>query len=543
MKTNMEKQYNIPVLIMAFNRANITQEIFNAVKKVRPKQLFMFVDGPRDTKQGEVELCQAVRDISKQVDWDCELQTLYLEKNAGIHGVNSGPTQALNWFFENVERGIVLEDDCLPDPSFWPFVEEMLNKYQDDERVMHISGNNFQYGVKRGVDNNASYYFSIYPSSWGWATWKRAWKHFDPNLKTFPDFRDKNLIDKMTNEEDVKKVWLETFRKEYYGEWKTWDYEWVYAVWSQGGLSIIPNVNLIKNIGFGEQATFNFSTEHKYANMPTENILPITHPKEIKPNIEADRFVFESTFLYKKPLKRKIKDYILRKLSRQTKNIIKTIVESPKRIKEELFFKQLRGKYATYSMIPHETFKENLRLAKKFKNIKGAVVECGVWRGGMSAALSEVLGQDRKYYLFDSFEGLPPAKEIDGYAASAWQNDKNSKIYFDNCSAEMKYAEEAMQKSGTKNYELKKGWFVDSLKDFKPTSPIAVLRLDGDWYDSTMQCLDGLYKYVVAGGVIIIDDYYTWEGCSKAVHDFLSKHKLSDTVHTSAGGVAYIIKK
>ena len=536
-------RYNIPVLIMAFNRANITQEIFNAVKKVKPKQLFMFVDGPRATKLGEDKQCEEVRNIIKQVDWDCEIKTLFLEKNAGIQGVMSGPTQALNWFFENVEMGIVLEDDCLPDPSFWPYMEEMLNKYKDDERVMHISGNNFQYGIKRGADNNASYYFSIYPSSWGWATWKRAWKHFDPKLKTFPQFRDENKIARMTEEKDTQKVWLETFRKEYYGEWKTWDYEWVYAIWSQGGLSIIPNVNLIKNIGFGEQATFNFSTEHEYANMPTENILPITHPKEIKPNIEADRFVFETTFLYKKPLKRKIEDFIFRKLSRRTKDIIKFIPETIHTMRGQMFFKHLQGKYADYSMIPQEIFKENLRLANSFKGIKGSVVECGVWRGGMSAALSEVLGSERTYYLLDSFEGLPPAQEVDGYAAQAWQNDKTSKIYFDNCFAELKHAEEAMQKSGAKNYELKKGWFVDSLKDFKPESPIAVLRLDGDWYDSTMQCLDGLYKYVVSGGVIIIDDYYTWEGCSKAVHDFLSKNKLSDTVRTSAGGVAYIIKK
>jgi len=539
----MIESFQTPILIMAFNRANITQEVFKAVRKIKPKQLFFFVDGPRETKPGEDILCQATRDIIKQVDWDCDVKTMFLEENAGIQGIHSGPTQALNWFFENVEQGIVLEDDCLPDPSFWPFVEEMLIKYKNDERIMHISGNNFQFGTKRGTDNNASYYFSIYPSSWGWATWKRAWKYFDSKLKSFPEFRDTNKIAQITKEEDTQKVWLDTFRKEYYGEWKTWDYEWVYAMWSHGGYAIIPNVNLIKNIGFGSQATFNMSNESHYANQQTENILPIIHPKKIKPNVDADRFVFESMFMSKLSLNRRIKDYILKKLSRRTKNIIKIIIEFPKTTHERIFFKNLRDKYREYSMISNNTFIENLRLAKSFNRIKGSIVECGVWRGGMSAALAEVLGQDREYYLFDSFEGLPPATEIDGYAAQAWQNDKTSKIYFDNCTAEMKYAEQAMNKSKAKKYKLIKGWFKDSLKNFKPETNIAILRLDGDWYDSTIQCLNGLYKYVVPGGIIIIDDYYTWEGCSKAVHDFLSKNKSSDTVRTSIGGVAYIIKK
>ncbi|MEK7520327.1 MAG: TylF/MycF/NovP-related O-methyltransferase [Patescibacteria group bacterium] len=538
---HQEEQFAVPILIMAFNRANITQRVFDEIKKVKPKQLFFAVDGPRNDRPGEDALCQATRDIVKQVDWDCEVKTLFPEKNAGIQGIRSGPTVALQWFFEQVEEGIIFEDDCLPHPSFFQFCSEMLEYYKDDERVMHISGNNFQFGRKRG---DASYYFSIYPSTWGWATWRRAWNHFDASLASFPTFRDGHTIAKITAEKDAQNVWLDTFRKEYYGEWKTWDYEWVYAIWSRGGLAVIPNVNLVSNIGFGTQATHNFSPDNIFANIPTEEMkFPLTHPKEIMPDTEADQLIFATTFASKKPFLRKIKDHVLNKMSRKTKNVLKAILRYPATMRESVFFKKLSAKYRDYSMIPQDTFVENLRLAHSFSHIKGSVVECGVWRGGMIAAMAEMLGGNRAYYLFDSFEGLPPAQNIDGYRARAWQNDTTSKIYFDNCKAEAAFAQKAMAMSGTKNSHIVPGWFANTLKGFKPDGHIAILRLDGDWYESTMQCLEGLYRYVAPGGVIIIDDYYMWAGCAKAVHDFLSRSQSSDTIHTSRGGVCYIVKQ
>ena len=522
---------------MAFNRANITQRVFDEIRKAKPKQFFMAVDGPRDSRPGEDKLCQATRDIVKQVDWDCEVKTYFPEKNAGIQGVRSGPTVAINWFFEHVESGIIFEDDCLPHPSFFTFCSEMLDYYKDDEKVMHISGDNFKLGRKRGV---ASYYFSIYPSTWGWATWRRAWKHFDPTLASFPQFRDENRIAKIIKEQDEQKVWLDTFKKEYYGEWKTWDYEWMYAIFSRGGLCAIPNVNLISNIGFGAQSTHTSFTESRFANIPTRAMqLPLTHPAKIAAHAEADRFIFETMFASKKPLAKKIKDWAFRITPRPIKDAAKAILH----MRSRKAFVALRNKYSDFSMIPRDIFVENLHLAKSFSWVKGCVVECGVWRGGMIAAMAEILDKNRSYYLFDSFEGLPPAKDIDGVRATAWQNDTSSKIYFDNCKAEIGFAEKAMALSGAKKHHIVKGWFADMLKDFKPDSPIAILRLDGDWYDSTMQCLEGLYKYVAKGGVIIIDDYYTWPGCSKAVHDFLSRNQLSDVIRHTQGGVCYIIKQ
>lgn len=199
-------------------------------------------------------------------------------------------------------------------------------------------------------------------------------------------------------------------------------------------------------------------------------------------------------------------------------------------------------KFKEFTMIPGVTYIENLKLAEHFGDIDGCVVECGTWRGGMIGGVAQLLG-NREYHLFDSFEGLPEAKEVDGAAAIAWQNDKNSPGYFDNCSAEMGYAEKAMKLSGAQNYFIKKGWFSETLPHFDKSKKIAILRLDGDWYESTMDCLTNLYDNVVPGGVIIMDDYYAWDGCARAVHDFLSRRNLPDRIMQWNNNICYILKK
>jgi len=193
-------------------------------------------------------------------------------------------------------------------------------------------------------------------------------------------------------------------------------------------------------------------------------------------------------------------------------------------------------------MIPNEIYYENLELVSKFSNINGVVVECGVWKGGMIAGIANILGLNRKYYLFDSFEGLPKAKDIDGDLAIKWQSDTSSDWYFDNCSADRRFAEQAMKLSGAENYYIEKGWFENTLIDYPFSDKIAVLRLDCDWYDSTFLCLEELFPKVVKNGLIIIDDYYTWDGCAIAVHDYLSKYKLACRIRMTNKGICYIIK-
>jgi len=218
-------------------------------------------------------------------------------------------------------------------------------------------------------------------------------------------------------------------------------------------------------------------------------------------------------------------------------SLLRSIRETQLSIK----FSNLYEKYSSYTMIPKPTFVENLKLCKRFRHVRGCIIECGVWRGGMSAAMAEVLGNDRNYYLFDSFEGLPEAKKIDGEAAINWQSNKESPLYYENCKAEIKYADKAMKISGAKNYKLIKGWFSETLPTFESEEEISILRLDGDWYDSTMDCLRFLYPKVAKGGLIIVDDYYAWDGCSRAVHDYLSIQKLSDRIFQIHGN-SYIIK-
>lgn len=221
-----------------------------------------------------------------------------------------------------------------------------------------------------------------------------------------------------------------------------------------------------------------------------------------------------------------------------SKNIKLKLIAAPKINK----YKLLYNKYKEFTMIPEVIFVENLELVERFKDIKGCVIECGVWRGGMTAAISEIFGKQRKYYLFDSFEGLPDVKEIDGKAANDWQNNKEGAFYFDNCTAEIEYAEKSMKLSLAPNYEIIKGWFSEVLPEIKINEEIALLRLDGDWYESTMDCLIHLYPKVIIGGVIIIDDYYMWDGCAKAVHDYFSINNITARIRESKLGVCYIIK-
>jgi O-methyltransferase len=196
---------------------------------------------------------------------------------------------------------------------------------------------------------------------------------------------------------------------------------------------------------------------------------------------------------------------------------------------------RLHRKYRAFTMAPATTMWKNLLVVDARRHVRGCVVECGVWRGGMSAAIAEVLGKEREYFLFDSFEGLPAATAEDGERAKAWQLDTTSPEYYDNCRAPIEYAERAMRLAGVPNYTLVKGWFEETLVKFVPPCPIAVLRLDGDWYDSTLVVLESLFKYLARDGIVIVDDYYAWDGCSRAVHDFLSRNSLTARISQERG--------
>jgi hypothetical protein len=192
-------------------------------------------------------------------------------------------------------------------------------------------------------------------------------------------------------------------------------------------------------------------------------------------------------------------------------------------------------------MIAESAYIRNLELAESIRDVPGCIVECGVWKGGMSAGLANILGDDRAYYLFDSFAGLPAVQEIDGKAAIEWQRNKEDPRYLENCSVGSEYAEEAMRLAGVRDVHLCQGWFQETLPAFTPPAGIALLRLDADWYLSTSLCLDYLFDRVSRDGLIIIDDYYTWDGCSRAVHDFLSRRSAVEKIR-NRGEVCYLVK-
>jgi O-methyltransferase len=198
--------------------------------------------------------------------------------------------------------------------------------------------------------------------------------------------------------------------------------------------------------------------------------------------------------------------------------------------RERRVYEQSYHRFKNYTMIPLPNYVDTLRLAKRVTSIEGCVVQCGVWKGGMAAGLVTILGTKRDYFLFDSFEGLPEAKAIDGQAALQWQHNTQSADYHDNCSASPAFAERVMKLSGAEKYHLIKGWFNETLSRNRPKVPIAFLHLDADWYDSMTECLEQLFDSVAVGGLVVLDDYYYWDGTSRALHDFLSRRSAVERI-------------
>lgn len=231
-------------------------------------------------------------------------------------------------------------------------------------------------------------------------------------------------------------------------------------------------------------------------------------------------------------------------MKKQINKILKTLNYLISKRVYYLKFFFVYKKFKSFTMIPKETYIENLRICRAYSFLEGDIIECGTWKGGMIAGMAGILGNNnRTYYLFDSFEGLPIAKDIDGQDALNWQKNTSAINYFDNCKTDINYAREAMKLSNANDVIFFKGWFSDTLPNFRTNRKIAILRLDGDWYESILTCMEYLYPQVVHKGLVIIDDYYIWDGTSKAIHDYLSKIKSSSKINKLHGGVAYIIKE
>ena len=294
----MGKELVAPVLFLIFNQPAITARTFEEIRKAKPKRLFISADGPRAHRIGEAEACQNTRDIViKNIDWECEVTTRFLETNLGC---KLAVSSAITWFLNQVEEGIILEYDCVPSQSFFWFCQELLEKYRDDKRVMAINGSNFMFGQKVG---DASYYFSKLPCVWGWATWKRAWEHWDGELTTFPRFKEENVMASIFRNNKSDKYWVSKFEQVYHKIDKTWGHPWCYAVFLQNGICATANVNLVSNIGFSPVATHATDLESRFANIPRFELDEITHQMSMVPNLDADESV-TCLAAYQKPVQR-----------------------------------------------------------------------------------------------------------------------------------------------------------------------------------------------------------------------------------------------
>jgi len=283
-------RFNTAILFLVFNRPEVTAQVFGAIRRAKPPRLYVAADGPRPNRPDEAARCAEVRRIATNVDWPCEVKTLFQETNLGCKmGVSGG----INWFFEHEEEGIILEDDCLPHSDFFRFCDELLDRYAYDERVAVVTGNNFQNGQTRG---EASYYFSKYNHVWGWATWRRAWRYYQGDLPFWPEWRSSKEWLQFAPDKVERRYWEEVFERVYANEIDTWDYPWMASVWFKGWLTATPNVNLVSNIGFGPDSTHTTSVDSPLAEIATNTLGNITHPDAVLQDIAADHYVFDHVF-------------------------------------------------------------------------------------------------------------------------------------------------------------------------------------------------------------------------------------------------------
>lgn len=281
-----------PVALIIFKRPELTSKVFEAIRQAKPATLIVIADGARADKKGEAEACIAARAVTEKIDWPCRVVRHYADKNLGCRNrVSSG----LDLVFKEFDRAIILEDDCVPEPSFFRFCDELLERYRDDERVMAISGDNFQFG---NYQPEHSYYFSRYPHVWGWATWRRAWRHYDVTMKDWPGLRDNGWLTKLFDDRKTVESWKEVFQSVYDEKIDTWDHQWTYACWQQNGLTVLPQVNLISNIGFGEDATHT-RRSGLFSHMQIQPLdFPLRHPAAIVRDLRADDYTQQNNFDY-----------------------------------------------------------------------------------------------------------------------------------------------------------------------------------------------------------------------------------------------------
>jgi hypothetical protein len=278
-----------PILFCVFHRPDLAQQVFSAIREQRPRTLLVVQDGPRPDRPGEAARVEQTRRLLDQVDWDCDLRMDFAPANMGCQArMNSGIT----WAFSQFERLIILEDDCLPAPSFFGYCEALLARFAEDERIMLISGDNFQPAPR----TPHSYYFSKWTHIWGWASWRRAWEWNDPSMQAWPEFRQSDGLRRWCCDEPEAAHWTEVFDRAHAGGIDTWDFAWMFACWRRGGLTVLPRCNLVSNLGFGQDATHTLDSTSRLSRLPTGELGPLRHPPEVDRDAAADAYTWRHVF-------------------------------------------------------------------------------------------------------------------------------------------------------------------------------------------------------------------------------------------------------
>jgi hypothetical protein len=278
-----------PILFILFNRLGTAQKVFAEIKKYQPAVLYISADGHRPDKNGEEEVCKSVREwVLTNIDWRCKVKTLFHEKNLGC---GRAPSAAISWFFENEEQGIILEDDCVPSQNFFLFCEQMLTYYKDNSRISIISGCNFD--TSKTHSTSDSYFYSVFPYTWGWATWRRNWEGYDYSISKWKNTNQKKMLAYLFKEKKYVLAWKKIFDKLSRDvPDDIWDYQFFFQCFKRKQLSVVPSVNLVTNIGGGNQATHTVNDDNPKINLKTEAmIFPLVHPKELKRNFKYDIFL------------------------------------------------------------------------------------------------------------------------------------------------------------------------------------------------------------------------------------------------------------
>lgn len=294
--------FTTPILLCVFNRPHLTERVFAEIRRQQPQRLLLVSDGPRETQPGESRLVQQTRQIISQVDWDCQVSTNFSDTNMGCR---DRMASGISWAFDQVESLIVLEDDCLPSQEFFDFCAAMLQQYEQDDRVGMICGDQFL--PHRPTTEDA--YFSKYPFVWGWASWKRAWQHYDLSMRRWPK-RNADWLSTWSACSSEEQYWHHLFSKQAAGEIDTWDYSWIFNSWDKELLTIHPAVNLVSNIGFGHDATHTTDAGAAIANLAisqSENLGEVAGnralprkiyrlPSIVQRDHEIDHQLFEHVF-------------------------------------------------------------------------------------------------------------------------------------------------------------------------------------------------------------------------------------------------------